>query len=534
MRGEGSAVTTRGAKRSPAGRAGWVALAVAVPLGVYVATLTPTVLDGDAADFARQCHRLGLAHAPGYPLVGMVGKVVTTCVFFGDAGWRANLVGALAAAACLALGYALARRWGAPPVAAAAAMWVLAFSPLFWSQALFVNPYILGVALALGELLLLAAWSERRGLGLLAAAAALYGLGMGCHPSLALYLPAVAVFVLARLWRDGWRRIAVSALVGVGAAALGCLPWLGYMAYYVSQEMASAGHGVQESLGWLFHPDESASDWRDLALGVFSKGYARAVISHGLATLSQFSVAGLGLALVGAWALWRRSRPTLALVALGYLAQANFACTLKHWHAFDVYRLPTYALLALLVAVGLAAVVRRVRRAGARLAVCGAAVALSLGPPYATLAAMPGADGGVAGRLRPQAPFRWAFARENRADCAAALERAAPGSTMLTTWGPFTTCRFLRDVEGVGPGVRLVAADPSAEALAGLVGEAGPRPEAYVFVRGRGVRGELRKWVEPQPTFVGTLHTMYRVAAGPGAEASLATSGVHPRPLGEP
>ena len=520
---------------APSRRCRWTWLLVAaVPLVVYVATLTPTVLDGDAADFAQQSHKLGLAHPPGYPLVGMVGKVVTTCVFFGDPGWRANLVAALGAAASVALGYALARRWGVPPLAAAAAMWLLAFSPLFWSQALHVNPYILGVAFALAVMLLLEVWSERRGLGLLAVAAGLYGFGMGGHPSLALYLPAVAVFVVAKLWRDGWRRIALSAAVGVGAAALGCLPWLGYTVCYVSREMASVGHGVPESLGWLFHPDESASDWRDLALGVFSKGYARAVVSHGLATLSQFSVAGLVLGLVGAWALWRRSRPTLALVALGYLAQANFACTLKHWHAFDVYRLPTYALLALLAAVGLAAALERVARPGWRLALCAAAVALSLGPPYATMAVAPeDAASGLVRRLRPKSPFLSAFARRNRADCQTALEQAGPGSVMLTTWGPFATCRFLQEVEGVGRGVRLVADDESAEELKRLMGQPGPGPKAYVLVRGKGARGELRKWIDPQPMFVGSLHVLYRVAPGHGAVSGLATTDGHPSPPGE-
>jgi len=499
----------------PAGQRWWPLAAVALPLLVYVALLTPTVLDGDAATFARQAHVLGLAHAPGYPLVGMVGRAVTAVVPFGDPGWQANLVGALAAAASLALAYALARRWGAGPVAATMAAWVLAFSPLFWSQARFVNPYMLGVAFALGVFLLLDVWAERRGLWLLAAAAALYGFGMGGHPSLALFLPGVAAFVLVKLWRDGWRRIALSALVGAGAAVVGCLPWLGYTVLYLSREPIPQGRTFVEHLVVFLQAGDSPSDWRTFVFGVFSKAYVKAVLGHGLLTLSQVSLAGVVLAAVGAVSLARRRWPALLLVGLGYLAQMNFACTLEHWHTFDVYRLPTYALLTLLAAVGLGAMARRVRRYEPRLGLCLAAVVLCLGPPYATLWAVPSGSGsGVLARLRPQMPFRRAFARENRADCATALEQAGDGSALVTTWGPYATCRFLQDVEGVGRGVRLVTDDESAEELQRLLAAPAPRPQVTVLVRGKGASEDLRRWVDPQPMFVGARHVLYRAAPG--------------------
>jgi len=148
-----------------------------------------------------------------------------------------------------------------------------------------------------------------------------------------------------------------------------------------------------------------------------------------------------------------------------------------------------------------------------RLGLCLGAAVLCLAPPWATLAVVPpGSGGGVLARLRPQMPFRWAFARENRADCETALEQVGDGSALVTTWGPYATCRFLQDVEGVGRGVRLVTDDESAEQLQRLL--AAPRQRVCVLVRGKGASKDLRRWLDPQPMFVGARHVLYRAAPG--------------------
>ncbi len=480
-----------------------------VPLAVYLATAARHVLDGDSAVLATQAYRLGLAQPPGYPLMALLGKAVTTCLPLGTLAWRAHAVAALAAAGSLALGYALLRRWGVARAVAVLAAWLLGFSPLFWSQALHANPYIVAVAAALGVMLLLDLWAQRGGLRLLGAAAFVYGLGMGGHPSLALYLPAVGLFAVLHLRRQGWRRALVGGLVGVAAAAAGCAIWLTYDLYYlVTTAPASGGESLGTRLAALLTASGSPSDWRQFFTGVAAADYPAQLALHATRAIAELSPVGALLAFAGAIALGRRRWDVLLLVGLGYLAQMNFAATLRHWHHYDVYRLPCHAVEALLMGVGLDLAWARVSVARWRAVALAAAAALVLGPPYAALALSP------AGPLRhvtPRSPWRGEFARLGHLDGLGALGCAEQGATVVANYGPYGTLRFLREVEGAGVGVRLEAGfGPGGERLRALLAGGAP---VYAYLRRdeTAAREGLTRRFEMRETLPGALHTLERV-----------------------
>lgn len=475
-------------------------LAAAVPLVVYLLTLTATVLDGDSADFARQSYRLGLAHPPGYPLMGMLGKAVTACLPLGELGWRPNLLAALSAAASLLLGYALLRRWGVPRLPAVLAMWTLAFSPLFWSQSITINPYMPQVAFVLAVMVLLEIWADRRRAAgetrprgsvawLLAAAAALVGFGLGGHPSFALYLPAIVLFALLNVWRGGARRIVLAGVVGAGAVVLGCLPWLGYTFYYLAQQTGpEAQGGLLSRLATLLAASGSPSDPMLFFRGVVSGGYLSQLVRHGAATVGQVSPVGVLLGALGALVLARRRWRSLLLIGVAYLAQMNFACTLGHWHFHDVYRLPTYALLALLIGVGMSWLCKRLSGGTARAALCGAAAVLCVGPPHGLLLAgghqRQAASNDLLQRMRLEPVFTSRFAVQNRAECIGALARAEPDAALVATWGATATLRFLQEIEGVAPGVWIIGDGPEGKALQWYLRQPKPsRPRLFVLLR---------------------------------------------------
>jgi 4-amino-4-deoxy-L-arabinose transferase-like glycosyltransferase len=489
--------------------------------------LTPTVMDGDSADFARQSYLLGLVHPPGYPLMGMLGRAITAAVPFGGAAWRANLVGALTAAVALLLGYAIVRRWAASRLCAALSMGALAFSPLFWSQALFINPYMPQLVLTLGVILLLLVWADReRRLRWLLAAAALYGFGLGGHPSFVLYAPAIAAFVIVVLWRDGLRRAGRVMSAGVGAALVGCLPWLAYTLYFLSARSNSAQEGLVSRLLALLTASGSPSDPGLFVRGILSPGYTAQVARHGAATLGQFSPVGALLALGGAVALLRGRWRSLLLVGLAYVAQANFACTLPHWHFYDVYRLPTYAFLALFIGVGVAILWRQVRTRWPQYGLIAGLAALCVLPGHVLLRANQDneeARGGWAS-LRPQRVSRAAFAAANRADCADALERAAPDGALVAAWGTTGTLRFLQDVEGLTPGVWIIGDGPEGAALRWyLEHPEHQRPRLYVLLRedDTGLRKTLLRTCRTKVALRGQLHRLHRVIDERGTDEGL-------------
>ncbi|MFP4056867.1 MAG: protein O-mannosyl-transferase family [Candidatus Brocadiia bacterium] len=513
-----------------------------MPLAVYLVTLSPAVMDGDAAGLARQAYTLGLAYAPGYPVNALLGKAATSLVAVGPLAWRANLVGALSAAASLALGYALLRRWAVPAVPAVVGMWVLGFSALFWSQSVYINAYMQAVAFALAVLLALEAWRERGGLGLLAVASGLFGLGLATHPSFAVYAPVVAVYVVVVLWGRGWRRLAAGLAVAGGAGLAGCLPWLGYTVYYMLQEPGAEVDGsFVRRLAEQLTAAKGRSDWGMYVTLAFWKEHAARMAVHASRTVSQFFFVGPVLALAGAVALWRRRRASLLLAGLAYLAQMAFATTLWNWHHFDVYRLSCHALLALFMGAGLGAVWAGARTRGRAVAWCGLLALLTVGPPYAILAAWPPAEHPPRDRVRfvrPQSPWRREWAVEGEADARAVLELAPRGSAVMATWGPFATLRFLRDVAGVGEGVELAEAHTGREVYEQAVAEHGDAPAVYFYAR-HGQRtsgGELAGWLEeraaPEPAFSGARHDLYVLGAGAGGRQTAARDGPAAAPAG--
>ena len=83
-----------------------VALGLGVAaLGLYLATLAPTLLGGDAGEFQFVPPLLGVAHPTGYPLYVLLGWVWTHLLPLGDVAWRMNLFSAVTAAAAVGIFY---------------------------------------------------------------------------------------------------------------------------------------------------------------------------------------------------------------------------------------------------------------------------------------------------------------------------------------------------------------------------------------------------------------------------------------------
>ncbi len=162
---------------------------------LYIRTTAPTLGGGfDSEEFQHVAYTLSVAHATGYPLYLLLGKIFTTLVPIGNIAYRMNLLSALLTAGVVALVYlnafTLTRRQ-IPSVAAAA---LFATNPAVWRQAgvASVGPLHLLLVAAIVYAMLL--WHEKR--APLSLAAFLFGLGLAHHRTVLLLAPAIAVFVL--------------------------------------------------------------------------------------------------------------------------------------------------------------------------------------------------------------------------------------------------------------------------------------------------------------------------------------------------
>ncbi|MGH7292790.1 MAG: protein O-mannosyl-transferase family, partial [Myxococcota bacterium] len=85
------------------------ALAVGLPLLVYLRTMAPTVYGLDSAELTTGAYALGIVHAPGSPTYMLLGHVFAQLPL-GDVGYRLNLMSAVAAALAVLFLYLVLRR----------------------------------------------------------------------------------------------------------------------------------------------------------------------------------------------------------------------------------------------------------------------------------------------------------------------------------------------------------------------------------------------------------------------------------------
>lgn len=340
-------------------------LAGAAAFVVYLLTLAPTVMSNDVGRFQVAAPLLGTGHPTGYPTFILLGHLFTYLPF-GDVAYRINLLAAVSGAVAVGLFVPVARALGASVLPAAGMALLYAFSGTFWSQATVGEVYALHAAFVLAVLLLMLRWRERRGTEGgggwdLAFAGLLYGLAAGNNAGTVLLAPALLVLLVAG-------RPPVRQLLGAGGAFL---VGLSVYLYVPVRGFAGAWHNYGDPVrnwaeAWLLVSGARFRGLLDLSPASLSKG-ARGFWAglFGQAQAPPLSVA-VGLILVvgglcGAVLLLRRSPAT------GFAVCTALGTTLLYAMGYRiadvaVYRLPVYLFLALLSALAITALARRLAR----------------------------------------------------------------------------------------------------------------------------------------------------------------------------
>ncbi|NJL93499.1 MAG: DUF2723 domain-containing protein, partial [Anaerolineae bacterium] len=286
------------------------ALVFSVMLVLYVDTLLPGLVGGDAGEMQYAPPILALTHPTGMPLYIFVGHLWAELVPIGSVAYRMNLLAAVSgAAACAALAGFGSRLHGS--VIGLAAGLTLGVGTTFWSQAVIADKYAFNALLVVLVLGLAALWSrQRRDAGLILLSA-VYGLSLLHHRTMILFGPGLAALVIYQeRWAvlHRWRRSLLCGLLVFGPPLVVyplALPWL-------------EGRGLDpylwrpQTLGgwidWLLerHIVQQALQTEDLP--DYLAGYARTLAG-------DYSVVVIGLALVGLAALARRERAMFLLLA---------------------------------------------------------------------------------------------------------------------------------------------------------------------------------------------------------------------------
>ena len=465
--------------RSRAGWAAviWGALALLIPLAVYLRTLGPSISSGDSGELVTGAYCLGVVHPPGYPLYCLLGRLFALLPM-GGVAHRLNFFSSLSAVWCAGLVFVLARglliRWDCRPAdprlperrpvarslrhspwiegSALLAALSCAFSRTLWTQAVVAEVYVLHLLLLLLCVAALFWWRQREEGRFLLLFAFIYGLSLSHHPGSLLAAPAFGIFLIRhhhRLFES--RRVPFLMLV---LLLLGLTPSL----YLPLRALA------RPPLDWSHPtaPGDLLAHLTRATYGSLSK-HPRSVALLGRQLLAWGDLLGrqLGpgwtpLSLVGLIVLWARRRDwglfTLVLflaTGLGVVGLLNFPATSRELYLVRVFFIPAFAVMILWLGLGAGWLAGRV------LAVAGAV----RGRPVRSL-------GWVLGCLLPLLaviPIRRNLAaadhREQRAvvrmgrDMLAAMEPAAILFTGRDT--PTFAVAYGRIVEGLRPDVSL-------------------------------------------------------------------------------
>lgn len=342
-------------------------LAAVVSLLLYYRTYVPWVLPSDSGEFQVLAHQLGVAHTTGYPVYLLLAKLFILLVPAPSIAAGVNLFSAFMAAVTVGLVYLggrlLAQRcWPGSPWLPLFGAGALAVGYTFWSQALIAEVYATGAAFLAAVCVLVLYWYRGGRRWSLFAAGIIGGLGLGVHASLAMFAPAVVIFLL--LNRDRRREWLMPALLGATAGLL--LYLVGFLLvdlHAAPANIFNAAYSPARS-NWDLTAEDLASPIRRIVFLMTATQWRSAMFEEPLldtpARLGEyltglpreFSVLTLVLIVAGGATLFRRDR------RLGWFFASGL---LIHWACYFNYRvgdlyvfyIPGYVLLAMLASVGL-------------------------------------------------------------------------------------------------------------------------------------------------------------------------------------
>ncbi|MBP7831269.1 MAG: DUF2723 domain-containing protein [Kiritimatiellae bacterium] len=303
---------------------GLTALAFLLPLAVYLRTMAPTLYGLDSAELTAGARLLGIVHSPGCPLYLLLGRLF--CLLpVGDVGYRMNLMSGVIAAGAVSLLFACLRRWTGRPGLSLAAALLLAFSYYYWVWAVVAEIYAVHSFFVALLLYLLTRWDEHPRPARLAAAAFVFGAGLGNHVSLILMLPGMAWWVLAAPAGAGRRPRALLAAAAGGLAGVilvfaylplrhRALPPMDYVRdYFPEVDLATL-----PGLAWMI----SGGMFRTAMGAVTPAAYLHELRAFLHQAVSNFGVVGIGLAAAGLGYGWRRQprrQVALGLMLAGHV-----------------------------------------------------------------------------------------------------------------------------------------------------------------------------------------------------------------------
>jgi len=194
---------------------------------VYLKTLAPTVYWADSGELIIGAYTLGILHPSGYPTYTVLSHLFTYLPF-GTVAFRVNLMSAFFAALTVLLVFWICYKLTKSNLASFLVSLFLAFSSVFWSQAVIAEVYTLHAFFMALNLLILLHWKETNGNKWIYLFCFTYGLSLTHHITSIFFIPGFLYFILFKKDFNLNRSIVrfKNILIGIVLFILGLIPYL--------------------------------------------------------------------------------------------------------------------------------------------------------------------------------------------------------------------------------------------------------------------------------------------------------------------
>ena len=326
----------------------WVGLVITgIVFLVYLATLAPDLTfeheGSDGGDLITAAYTLGVPHPPGYPTYTILAWLFTHLPF-GTIAYRVNLLSAVCAA--LAIYFFFRITWELQPEAdrtliiPIASTTILAFSSLYWSQAVIAEVYALLALFSTLLLWLLIRWRNGAQDWYLWLGGLFFGIGLGNHLSLVFILPASLILLWSE--RRRWFRLRVLLpaflLFLVGISVFMYLP----IAAAHDPPVNWGNPQTWDGFVWVV----TARPYQSFVFGLPSENISTRLGTWGLLFIEQFWWWGLIIAGIGIIAWFIRDRTFLFFSVVWGVPLAIFAFAFQPSDSF-MFLIPVFILLAI-------------------------------------------------------------------------------------------------------------------------------------------------------------------------------------------
>lgn len=314
-------------------------------MAVYVRTLLPGPVGGDAGELQYAGPILALTHPTGVPVYIFVSHLWSKLVPLGSVAYRMNLLAAVSGAlACAVTTWMLMRLYGRWVVALAGGL-TLGLGATFWGQAVIADKYAfntLWVALVVGLALV---WYQERdkphGNKLLYALSLTYGISLLHHRTMLLFAFGFAFMMVLTERRELWRQRRRTLICLTLVLLPPLLVYPIFLPVMRARELSPSEWQPQTAGQWI----EWLLDRQEAKEAFVTEGIDNQLEYYWDTLLNDYTLVVAGIALIGVLFWGWRQLPVAGFVLISFVLQGGLAANWRDNDTLFTYFLPSFILL---------------------------------------------------------------------------------------------------------------------------------------------------------------------------------------------